>query len=87
MQTPPSPNPIPFRDRWLTAEQAAEWLGLLGKDGKPSARAMMEKHRSGVITGFHLGHTTVRFLVRSVEAQLAHRAKLPKDVINTMNLE
>jgi hypothetical protein len=77
---------VPFRDKLLTATEAAEWASKLGNDGKPSARAIMDLHRAGKFPGFHVGGE-VRFLPRAIEAFLAHKAGLPKDVIKLMNSE
>ena len=72
---------IPFRDRLLTPEQAAEWAGL-------PLRTLMDKHRAGIIPGFHIGggrgESKLRFLPRAIEATLAQRARMPKEVIKML---
>ena len=70
---------IPFRDRLLTAEQAAESAGI-------PVRSLLKKHHEGTIPGFHLGGGerggTLRLLPpRAIEAALAHRSRMPKEVV------
>jgi hypothetical protein len=68
---------IPFRDRMLTAEEAANWLGI-------PVCTLMEKHRAGVVPGLRVGQRTIRFLPRAIEAALAHRSRMSKEVVKLL---
>jgi hypothetical protein len=68
------PSDVPFLDRQLTAEQAAEWQQI-------PVSELMKKHRAGIIVGFKSGHKTIRWNPRCVIAQQAKRGGMSLELI------
>lgn len=70
-------NAVPFLDRWLTLQEAAEWLQM-----SPEKLSAHSKGRRARIPGVWINARVVRFHPRTVIAKLADEAGVSPEVIS-----